>query len=46
VAARQFVIVFSPDGSSCGGVIVLRKGRVAYAVRFNRLSGMIDIVRS
>ena len=45
-AARQFVIVFSPDGSSCGGVIVLRKGRVAYAVRFNRLSGMIDIVRS
>ena len=46
VAARQFVIVFSPDGSSCGGAIVLRKGRVAYVVRFNRLSGMIDIVRS
>ena len=24
-AARQYVIVFSPDGSSCGGVVVLRK---------------------
>jgi len=45
-AARQFVIVFSPEGSSCGGVIVLRKGSVAYAVRFNWLSGMIDVVRS
>jgi general secretion pathway protein H len=45
-AARQYVIVFSPDGSSCGGVIVLRRGRLAYAVRFNWLSGMIDIVHS
>jgi len=45
-AARQYVIVFSPDGSSCGGVIVLRRGKVAYAIRFNRLSGLIDVVRS
>jgi general secretion pathway protein H len=45
-AARQYVIVFSPDGSSCGGVIVLRKGRLAYAVRFNWLSGMIEVVHS
>lgn len=45
-ATRQFVIVFSPDGSSCGGVIVLRKGSVAYAVRFNWLSGMVDVFRT
>ena len=45
-AARQYVIVFSPEGSSCGGVIVVRRGRLAYAVRFNWLSGMIDVVRS
>ena len=45
VAARQYVIVFSPDGGSCGGVIVLRKGSMAYAVRFDWLSGMIDVVR-
>lgn len=44
-AARQFTIVFSPDGSSCGGVIVLKKGGLTYAVRVNWLSGMIDVVR-
>jgi general secretion pathway protein H len=44
-SARRFTIVFSPDGSSCGGVIVLKKGRLAYAVRVNWLSGMIDVVR-
>ena len=45
-SARQFVIAFSPDGSSCGGMIVLKKGGLAYAVRFNWLSGMIDVVTS
>jgi general secretion pathway protein H len=44
-SARRFTIVFSPDGSSCGGVIVLKKGGLAYAVRVNWLSGMIDVVR-
>ena len=34
-SARRFVIVFAPDGTSCGGVIVLKKGGTAYAVRFN-----------
>jgi general secretion pathway protein H len=43
-SARHFVIVFSPDGSSCGGVIVLKKRGLSYAVRFNWLSGMIDVV--
>jgi general secretion pathway protein H len=44
--ARRFTIVFSPDGTSCGGVIMLKKGGSAYAVRFNWLSGMIDVVRA
>jgi len=45
-SVRRFTIVFSPDGSSCGGVIVLKKGGLSYAVRFNWLSGMIDVVRA
>jgi general secretion pathway protein H len=45
-SARRFVIVFSPDGSSCGGMIVLKKGGLSYAVRFNWLSGMIDVVHA
>jgi general secretion pathway protein H len=43
---RRFTIVFSPDGGSCGGVIVLKRRGVAYAVRFNWLSGMIDVVHA
>jgi general secretion pathway protein H len=43
-AAQQFIIVFAPDGSSCGGVIMLRKGAKAQAIRINWLSGMIDVV--
>jgi general secretion pathway protein H len=42
----RFTIVFSPDGGSCGGAIVVRKGGLAYAIRFNWLSGMIDIVHT
>jgi len=41
---HRFVIVFSPDGTSCGGTIVLRKGGAAYTIRINWLSGMIDVV--
>jgi general secretion pathway protein H len=44
-SAHRFIIVFSPDGSSCGGVIVLKKGGLSFAVRVNWLSGMIDVVR-
>jgi general secretion pathway protein H len=43
-SVRRFTIVFSPDGTSCGGTIVLRRRGIAYAVRFNWLSGMIDVV--
>jgi general secretion pathway protein H len=46
VSARQFLIVFAPDGSSCGGVIELKKRGLSYAVRFNWLSGMIDVVHA
>jgi general secretion pathway protein H len=42
--SQRFVVVFAPDGSSCGGVVVLRKGGQAYAIRINWLSGMIDVV--
>jgi general secretion pathway protein H len=45
-SGRLFIIVFAPDGSSCGGVIVLKKRGHGYAVRFNWLTGMIDVVRS
>ena len=41
---HRFAIVFSPDGTSCGGTITLRKGRASYVVRINWLSGMIDVV--
>ena len=42
--AQRFVIVFAPDGSSCGGFVVLRKRERALAVRINWLSGMIDVI--
>jgi general secretion pathway protein H len=41
---QQFVILFAPDGSSCGGFVVLRKGEHALAIRINWLSGMIDVI--
>ena len=41
---HRFVIVFAPDGTSCGGTITLRKGGASYVVRINWLSGMIDVV--
>src|SRR5215470_3215580 len=45
-SVHQFVIAFAPDGSSCGGIIVLKKRGLSYAVRFNWLSGMIDVVHT
>jgi general secretion pathway protein H len=41
---HRFVIVFAPDGTSCGGTVALRKGGASYVVRINWLSGMIDVV--
>jgi general secretion pathway protein H len=45
-AARHFVIVFAADGTSCGGLILLTRGPLTYVVRFNWLSGMIDVYRT
>jgi general secretion pathway protein H len=42
--AQRFAIAFSPDGTSCGGVILLSNGGQSYSVRINWLSGMVDIV--
>ena len=41
---HRFLVVFSPDGTSCGGAIILRKGGASYTIRMNWLSGMIDVV--
>lgn len=44
--ANEFMIVFLPDGKSCGGVITLEKNHRSYAVRFNWLTGLIDVVET
>lgn len=41
---QQFVIRFAPDGTSCGGFVVLRTGEQALAIRIHWLSGMIDVI--
>ena len=41
---QRFLIQFAPDGSSCGGFVVLRRGEQAVAIRINWLSGMIDVI--
>jgi general secretion pathway protein H len=40
---RRFLIVFAPDGSSCGGVVKLKKDGQIYEIRINWLTGMIDV---
>jgi general secretion pathway protein H len=40
---QRFLIVFAPDGSSCGGVVKLKKDRQIYAIHINWLTGMIDV---
>jgi general secretion pathway protein H len=42
---QRFLITFAPDGSSCGGVLTLREGSLAFRIRVNWLSGMIDVAR-
>jgi general secretion pathway protein H len=44
--AQRFAIAFAPDGTSCGGVIVLSKGAQSYTIRINWLSGMVDVVHA
>ncbi|MGA7328573.1 MAG: hypothetical protein WBX25_29810 [Rhodomicrobium sp.] len=41
---RHFVIVFAPDGSSCGASLFLGRGGSNFVIRVNWLSGMIDVV--
>jgi general secretion pathway protein H len=41
---QRFVIMFAPDGRSCGGFVLLKKGERALAIRINWLSGMIDVI--
>ena len=43
-AVQRFVILFAPNGSSCGGLVVLKKGDQSLAIRINWLSGMIDVI--
>jgi general secretion pathway protein H len=45
-SASEFVIAFSPDGTSCGGIVSLVKNNRAYAVRFNWMTGLIDVVET
>jgi general secretion pathway protein H len=40
---RRFLIVFAPDGSSCGGVVKLKKDSQIYAIHINWLTGIIDV---
>ena len=42
---QRFLITFAPDGSSCGGVFTLREGSLAFRIRVNWLSGMVDVAR-
>lgn len=44
--ARQVILVFAPDGTSCGGFITLRRARSVFTVRINWHSGMIDVVHA
>lgn len=41
--ARRFAIRFAPDGTSCGGVVLLSKGAQNYAITINWLSGAVDV---
>jgi general secretion pathway protein H len=40
---QRFLIVFAPDGSSCGGAVKLKKDSQVYVIGINWLTGMIDV---
>jgi general secretion pathway protein H len=40
---QRFAILFAPDGTSCGGVIVLGTDNETHAIRINWLSGAVDV---
>jgi len=43
---QRFLIVFAPDGSSCGGVVKLKKEGQIYAIHINWLTGVIDVTNA
>jgi general secretion pathway protein H len=43
-ASGEAAVVFAPDGRSCGAVITLLSGRLAWRIRVNWLTGFIDVV--
>jgi general secretion pathway protein H len=46
VGARRFVIVFAPDGTSCGGEVALSSRAQTYTIRINWLSGLVDVAHA
>jgi general secretion pathway protein H len=40
----SFAIRFAPDGRSCGAVVNVTRGDLAWRIRVNWLTGLIDIV--
>jgi general secretion pathway protein H len=42
--AGRFAIRFAPDGRSCGAIVHVTKGELDWRIRFNWLTGLIDIV--
>lgn len=42
VAAGTYVLTFLPTGRSCGGVLTIAKGKLAWRVSINWLTGVVD----
>jgi general secretion pathway protein H len=43
---QRYLIVFAPDGSSCGGVVKLKKEKEIYAIHISWLTGVIDVANT
>lgn len=43
-ATRSSVVVFFPDGMSCGGTIALSRPGTTYEIRVNWLTGAVEVV--
>lgn len=43
-ALNELAVIFAPDGRSCGAVVTLASGRLAWRIRINWLTGFIDVV--
>jgi len=42
VASGTYVLTFLPSGRSCGGVLTIAKGKLAWRVSINWLTGAVD----